>query len=79
MPVQPSNPKNPGRRISRVPDLCQKIWAAKSPDEVLHAWSLFRVEAVADCGELADGFVKDRISSGIDSDARPRPQQAKAA
>ena len=72
-----------GRRVNQDLRLFQELCAAKSPDDVLRAWSLFWQQAAADYGEeysamakLASGFVSDR--SG-EADAQPRPPRRKAA
>ena len=75
-----------GHRISRGLHHFQELCAAKSPDDVLQAWSCFWRQAAADYGDeysaiakFATCFVPDRVTPGVNADAQPRPPQSKAA
>ena len=75
-----------GRRVSQDLHLFQELCAAKSPDDVLHAWSHFWRQAAADYGEeysamakLVVGFVPDCTGPDTEADAHTRAPQAKAA
>jgi len=75
-----------GRRINQDLHLFRELCAAGSPNDALHAWSVFWRQAVLDYGEeysaiakLAASFVPDRVTPGASADALPRPPQSKAA